>query len=277
MPITLADIRDDYTTFPDGMAVSVRGNVKIAWEPKPQHPDFGTQQGFILVGDDGAELNCQLGGGKNDQDGFTKIQTGDLLEIYTHQNPKTKAPAGTKLTSYVPKTGQKAGQRVRQLNIYGLRHVRVLNRQIGVQAPQQQVAASPANPQAQQHGSAPVAGKMDENAWLLLYGRAFARLAQFFEPRMPSTPKGGAFELALFLESAPVEILDIIHRGATSLCIAVQDGKVVLAQAQRQTPAEPPPTPPAEQPPYRNITPGATPDPPWMQDNDGDPGPWSQE
>lgn len=266
MPITLSDIRDDYTAFPDGAAINVPGTVtvKVAWKvDPPTDPErFGSQQGFVIADAHGTEMVCGLQGNKGDPD-FALLQQGDVLEIFTTPSRKDKKPCGTKLESYVAKKDREAGSNklTRKLKIYGLDHLRCLNRQLvplGQAGPQLKQALAeglgappcgqnpgpsaphrgdgggypaqlqmPGEPVQRNAGTAqaarPAGGKLTEGEWHALYRRAFASLAEFFDPRMPS--KG---DLGAFIEAAPCEILDIIHRGATSLCIAVQDGKVAV-------------------------------------------------
>lgn len=261
MPITLADIATDFTTFPDGAAVGLptTATVKIAWDVK-ENEEYGPSQGAVVaIGQD--ELQIQLKGGKERD--FAPLQKGDQVHVYTTPHKKTGAASGTKLRSY-----EKNGKTVRVLDVFGLSHLRILNREVTSQNPgagpqlKQALAEGlgvnpgPAAPhrggnggfpaQLQMPGEAraqaptqraaprPVGGKLTEAEWHQLYRRAFAALADFFDPRMPSQGNVSAF-----IEAAPVEILDIIHRGATSLCIAIQDGKVV---ADPETAPPPPPS-----------------------------------
>lgn len=249
MPITLADIATDFTTFPDGAAVGLpaTATVKIAWDPK-ENEEYGPSQGAVVaIAQD--ELQIQLKGGK-DRD-FAPLQKGDQVHIFTTPHRKTGAASGTKLRSYA----NKEGKTVRVLDVFGLSHLHILNRAVTSQnpgaGPQLKKALAeglaqwtpgsepytspplspPARPATTQATPRSVGGKMTESEWYQLYQRAFTTLADFFNPRMPA--KG---DIDLFIECAPVEILDIIHRGATSLCIAVQDGKVL--------PDHPEPVPP---------------------------------
>jgi hypothetical protein len=294
MPITLIDIRDDYAAFPDGAAVNIPGTVtvKVAWkvDPPVDPEKFGSHQGFIVAAQDGTEMVCGLQGSKGDPD-FAPLQQGDVLEIFTTPSRKDKKPIGTKLESYVAKKDREAGSSklTRKLKIYGLDHLRCLNRQLaplgqagpqlkqalaeGLGAPprgqnpgpsaphrgdgggypaQLQMPGDPAQRRtATAQATRPAAGKLTETEWHALYRRSFASLAEFFDPRMPSKGDVGAF-----IESAAVEILDLIHRGALSLCIAVQDGKVnpepppALARTSTQ-----PTTPPRSSPPFDDSFP----------------------